>query len=242
MQSRYDQIVLLHVSDVHFGEILLNQKTRIISGYRCHHLSLCKALFTALSEVRKITYLGDDDPIYLTMSGDLTSLGLPFELFVGRVFFHSRIPDECGSTVDSTGLNLQSSSITMVPGNHDHWYGRWIYPFQRGYSPKLFPSFFCTTPWHKPILSTHEGFQLDLIGVDSSSGLKKNRLNLNPGAGGRISNDEFINLEQLLSQLQTTSPISTGVKHQIRSIVCHHSLRPHSFAKPLEQADRKSVV
>lgn len=251
-----DQIVVVHISDPHFGEVLLNPKTRILSGFGCHHVTLCKALYGALQEVRATTGLGDEEPFHLVMSGDLTSAGVPSEFFVGHAYFQSRNPDEYETfpPIQMTGLGLPLSVISMVPGNHDHWYGRWVWPFHRGYSPQLFPDWFCPTPWMRSIVSTHGGIQLDIVGIDSSSGLKTAPFNLNPFAGGALSREEidgqFDNagnrvrdgLTHKLDLSLQASPADDRVQKRTRAIICHHALTRDGVAQPLDPHSALELV
>src|SRR5690242_16442880 len=128
-------IVILQVSDPHMGENLLNaREARTHSGYNCHDISLCRSLDLAFEEdIREAAGIDADARVFVIMGGDLTSAGKHGEFAVARSYFQDSTYVDYDTLRDSVGLDLDINDLGMVPGNHDHWFGLWQYPAQRGY-------------------------------------------------------------------------------------------------------------
>jgi len=215
------RIVLIHLSDLHIGEVLLNKKTRLISGWRCHDVKLAKALYTALRSIPSHLNTSNGTDYFFLVTGDLTSLGLPMEFYVARCFLHLRVPDDYDTMIDSTGLAIPLSKIMTIPGNHDHWYPRFPYTFSRGYSPSLFPMLFKSCPWKQEIISSDNRLAIEVFGVDSGSGFEKSLLNFNIEAKGQFSEHEVAMIEKLLQTRQRPDG-----RKRVRLLLCHHALTP----------------
>lgn len=230
----------MHLSDLHMGEVLLNTRTRLLSGFRCHDVSFAKGLFTAISTVKAFLNFQPHEHLHFIVSGDMTSIGLPGEFYVARCYLHSRLPDNWDTLRPSTGLNLALTDVHAVPGNHDHWYKGFPYTWSKGYSPELFPMHFKTSPWYHPIPSSDGGFTFNLIGIDSNSGHKSGLVGRHPRAGGKLSQTE---MQHIVSHLETIPKPN----RRLSVIVCHHSLvgiggASSLAAKPLDPASAAHLV
>lgn len=211
-----DQIVIAHISDVHFGDQLFNDRFGFISGWRPHDMELCAKLKDALEDVHVTASLRDNESIHVVLTGDLSQHGSASNFATADTYFHKWTLESSDST-GGLGLGLELPRLPMIPGNHDHWQRPGsILPRPRAYNPKIFPKPFKKTPWHERLASTEEGISLDLFGVDSNSGLAQNRTNLL--AQGSISDEEFGKLEALLEANPRSEP------NNVRVILCHHAL------------------
>jgi hypothetical protein len=229
-----DQIVLLHISDTHIGEVLTNSKEAAHPGYNSHHIRLCRALdFLFQEDIFTVPDIGDLDKVYVIVSGDITSSGKKDGLSVAHNYFQSSMLIGSDEIDERVGLDLSKDSLATVPGNHDHWYGQWIYPVQRGYARQLFPTHFQTTPWIRTIVSGQ--LQLDLFGIDSNSHFRSSSINLNPGASGGFSEDEKAAFEALLGELDNYHSLKEGVAYRTKAILCHHPLTTDGVTGPLNK-------
>jgi hypothetical protein len=126
------RLTFIQVSDPHFGPVIANSETAFISGYRRHHITLCRALEDFLDEdIYDVPGVSRGDTIYVLMGGDLASAGKSAEFAVGQNFFRNSLLATYGGNEDRVGLKLENGRLAMVPGNHDHWWGWWFWPFQR---------------------------------------------------------------------------------------------------------------
>jgi hypothetical protein len=174
---------------------------------------------------------GDDERVFVIVGGDLTSTGNEGEFSVGHRYFQSSTTVNYDTVDDWVGLDLDTANLAYVPGNHDHWYGVWYYPIQRGYAHQLFPTHFRPTPWHCPI--TKGQLQLDLFGVDSCSHFRDSYVNFNPGAGGGLDRTERDGLRMRLQNANGAGTQAQGVTHRTKAILCHHPLSTDGAAGPL---------
>ncbi|HEX8524176.1 MAG TPA: metallophosphoesterase [Tepidisphaeraceae bacterium] len=172
-----EQIIVLHVSDVHIESNLFNRQFGLIAGWRGHDVTLCRGLqeafellpyWTGLAAAGKET--AGVPPLYVLLSGDLTCYGRESDFATAHSFFRCKRPVDLDHPVYELGLGLgKTYQYLAIPGNHDHWNGL-RFP-ARPYNPGIFPSDFRTTPWSVTCSSTSGKFQLQLFGVDSNSGL-----------------------------------------------------------------------
>lgn len=215
-----DQIVIAHISDVHFGDQLFNSHFGFLRGWRAHDKVLCEALKIALDDVHAEASLKDNESIDVVLTGDLSQHGSAKNFDTADTFFRkwtpasSRIPGPLG-------LGLELPRLSMIPGNHDHWQRPGSLAHRpSAHNPNIFPKPFKKTPWHERLASTNGGITLDLFGVDSNSGLAGAQTNLR--ARGSISAHEFGKLKALLKAN------SGSGSNNVRVILCHHAL-----SKPL---------
>lgn len=120
---------------------------------------------------------------------------------------------------EAAGLALDSSVFAAVPGNHDNWNGRG-FKSSPAYNPKLYEGHFRQTPWTKAWVSPSGTIQLQLVGIDSNSGLKRPHNKLAQGA---------IDLTQLAPLSAPVATVGPSVAVVAKAVVCHHSL---AYAAP----------
>ena len=121
-----DQVVLVHISDVHIEANLLNRRFGWVAGFRPHDLLLCRGLGIALQDVLYVTSLSESEEFYMLLSGDLTCEGLPGDFAAGQFFLRGDRPLNFNSPIGTVGLKLPHYRVMLIPGNHDHWRGQRI--------------------------------------------------------------------------------------------------------------------
>jgi hypothetical protein len=226
--SSMDQIVLLHCSDVHFGEIPANNQFHRLwpmKNQNAHDLQLCLGLKPALEDVRDLTGLPDSEEIRIIVSGDLTATGGDKEFLVGHSFLRSHYRVQREPTSDVTGFDIRANRkgddlpLRVVPGNHDHWWGsKWMW----GNNPNIRGSHFRDTPWLIPWQSG--ALVLEVGGLDSCAGVDPKQRNkrqigkLDLSTGGEVER-----LKGLLRDSDKAG-LPKGAKARVRTIVVHHSL------------------
>jgi hypothetical protein len=198
-----DGIFLAHISDLHFGASL----NPVV--YQKLPTAIMHALASIGPTIREYN---------LVVSGDITQCGASYQFTLAQSLIRSRM--RFGrSPADSTGFDLRSNFVAMVPGNHDQWGGRdWLRPSPispAGYDEKIMGSQFRKTPWVKNWNSPCNRLQMQIIGVNSNSGVR----GTNALARGVISDVEFNKLRERLETL----PVVTD-RHVARAIVTHHNL------------------
>jgi hypothetical protein len=82
---RADQIVIAHLSDLHFGA-----QGRIVHGpgRKPHQPQLCRSLPTAFEDILDALQLDDMDDLHVVVSGDLTSGGEHGEFRLAHNYLH----------------------------------------------------------------------------------------------------------------------------------------------------------
>jgi len=221
MSNGLDQIVLVHISDLHFTQTIVNNTFffQDLAGRHAHDFNLCRAFLIALSEVRVICDLGDGEPIYVAVTGDITSAGAATEFPVVHSFIRSRWLLRREPPRQDLGLAMSNDYLAAVPGNHDHWNGAMFFNAQ-AYSTEILPAHFRPTPWRKKWTSPGGKLLLEIYGIDSNSGMAL--LPRNARARGAFSPDEVTQLEELLRTSDKES-VPAGVAHRIRILLTHHS-------------------
>jgi 3',5'-cyclic AMP phosphodiesterase CpdA len=211
-------ILLIHISDLHFGPVLANNQFRFLSGWSAHDFNLCTALPLALRFIR-LRYLGisPENPLNLVISGDLTLEGDSRDFVVAHSYLRSSLRIQRTFPGNLTGLDLDDDHLSAIPGNHDHWDGSKL---MKAYTKDVFPSQFRVTPWKKVHTSLDGRLKLELYGIDSNSGLAGSRYSLR--AKGKFSSGELTALKNELeaSDAETPEPDVT----RVRAFVTHHSL------------------
>lgn len=220
MPKYSEPITVIHISDLHFGQILANNQFPFIGGWAAHDFRVCRDLPLAMEYIRAtLLEIPDEDELRLVASGDLTATGTHQEFVVAHSFLRSRLRLRRTPPGRSTGLALTDEQIAAVPGNHDHWDGKRL-PRPIAYTKAIFPRYFRQTPWPKVWPSRSGGLELEIYGIDSNSGFENKRTNFR--AKGEFSNGELQILEQLLKdsdQRHTPHGVS-----RVRALVTHHSL------------------
>ena len=222
MKRSTDRILVSHVSDLHFGEVLANSG-RGLPLQRPHHLAKCLELRAGINLALDEADAPDDADLRVIASGDLSVSGTDRQLAVAHAFIRSEVSiSRLPAPYGVMGLDVAASALGAIPGNHDHWGGNrtTLTPF----NGNLFDDQFRFTPWVKSWPSQQNDFELDVFGVDTNSGwdpqLSNGLRRVRGGAlaQGRISDPQFIELEKLLAASASKRTPT------VRAIVCHHSV------------------
>lgn len=120
MDDGADQIVIAHLSDTHFGPMLVHNHFSWFQGYAAHDLVLCLAVPLAQRDIRALLGLREDDALYVVVSGDLTCTGALNEFPVAHTFLRSQWHLRRTTPHNMIGLSAQNAQLADIPGNHDH--------------------------------------------------------------------------------------------------------------------------
>src|SRR5688572_3887717 len=177
-----EPIVLAHISDLHFGEVLANNqfsfRSRVLH-YPPHDFTLCLDFPEALEYMRvDLLELADEEAINLVMSGDMTTTGIETEFAVAQALLRSRLRLKRDGLARYAGCSFTDNQVGAVPGNHDHFNGLHFMSRPRAYMGSIFPAQFRPTPWMKEWRSLSGKVILEIHGIDSNSGLPPKRTNL----------------------------------------------------------------
>jgi 3',5'-cyclic AMP phosphodiesterase CpdA len=245
LHASQDQIVLIHISDVHIGTSLMPRSETfrggIYSGLNPHEYRLLRPLELAIREAKRRLCVADNEATPVVMSGDLTQAGLNNDYATAFALMHQRWQWARGPLPRWIGLGLSPDTVLTVPGNHDHWRHS---THQTGFTRGLSPDWFEVTPWRRRLESRGASIQLDLFGVDSNSGLEdelKKPGKRNLFAEGKISDHELTELEAALQE----SAADNDRQALIRIIVCHHAFSNKGglfAARPLVDESRRVLV
>ncbi|WP_250532349.1 metallophosphoesterase [Caballeronia sp. ATUFL_F1_KS39] len=221
-------ILIAHISDLHFGDKLINRGRGLVPHQRPHDIGKCMQLPFDLDTAMIEAGAPDDADMHVIVSGDLSVSGTSQQLAVAHAFLRSRPAiSRLTGPHGKIGLDVAADLLGAIPGNHDHWDGNRT--TLTAYNSNLFVEQFRATPWAKTWSSSSSELEIDVFGIDSNSGLKPS----NPFsvakrltgsmARGRISDEEFKQLEYHLTQ-SVTKPSQTPT---VRAIICHHSVSHH---------------
>lgn len=241
-----EAIVLTHISDLHFGEILANNVFSFRSKkfhYPPHDFILCLDFPNALEYIRAdLLELSDEEVINTVISGDMSATGLETDFAVAHSLLRSRVRIKRAGPARSqyAGFSLLDDQMAAVPGNHDHWNGLFL-GRPRAYTASIFPIHFRRTPWVKEWVSGSRKLILEIYGIDSNSGLDAKRTNLR--AKGSISKAE---IQGLVADLERSTKRKTERGSvRVRVLVTHHSLMyaggPLGF-KELDDTSRDALL
>lgn len=223
-----DQIVVIHLSDLHMSNSLESSVLNNGSGQQGHDPQLCRLLATRNRQIASMHGVRPND-LHWIISGDLTRTGRQDEFGVVRSFLEATPTLDNFGRPQSPTLGIASDRYLDVPGNHDHWNG-WdesslmsqaMNP-PPAWNSSLFPTTLRSTVWdnlNAPWVSSGTSFRLELFGLDSNSGLANETANRM--AMGKISDAEFASLEDSL-KLSNESATADSVP-RLRAIVCHHA-------------------
>ena len=217
MASDFEQIAILHISDLHFAQVLANNEFEWIKGWNGHDLTLCMALKPALDDAFDFLQLSELDKLHIVVSGDLTAAGTAKEFAVAHSFVRGKL--RINRTHRSEiGLNALDKHIVSVPGNHDHWAGKKFPP--KAYTPGIMIRHFEPTPWVAKWFSPGGKLEVEVYGIDSNSIFASGETNLL--AKGGFSQTELTRVEDLLTQ--STASTTRSMSRRVRILVTHHSL------------------
>jgi Calcineurin-like phosphoesterase len=236
-----DQLVLVHLSDLHVGTRLMPTSRDIgrVSGLNPHDYRLLRPLELAFRDVRRTFQLTADEPLNIVISGDLTQAGLDNDYATVMALLYRRWQWRFPPNERTLGFGWSRDRVFTVPGNHDHWRRARSTAYTRG----LAPDWFEVPPWKHTLESRHGSIRLELFGVDSNSGLESAS---NPGrgsflAGGAISHEELQVLEERLAAVDGESDATIAV---VRALVCHHAFSREGLLDPwpLDVGSRQTIT
>lgn len=227
-------VVLVHISDLHFAREIHPPGLRgrgavhpgqpgLLQGFYPHDLGACRELGNA---VRSLFLSYPSSMRVLVASGDLTVSGDDSELALALSFLKR---DVAISWHGQIGLRADTELDLFVatPGNHDHWRGRLAPAFlaRTGPSSGIHGTYFPThprRPWFHRVIKAGPpgtGFQLQLMGVDSSGGSA-----VQWAARGALPAGAIADLK---SSIATADQEAVREKRAVaRILVTHHSLSP----------------
>jgi 3',5'-cyclic AMP phosphodiesterase CpdA len=206
------KIVLAHISDLHFGSRILNDRFTGIPHRIGHDKVLALGLMTALEDLP--LQCQTTEPLNVVASGDLTRAGNDSEFAVAHTLLLSTARLTLVAPPDLLGYDIAEDRFYSVPGNHDQ-YGA---GFMATYSSALSGIHFEVTPWYRRIVDSNNEVTLDLFGIDTNTGFVPTPPSWNVAAWGAISNQQLTQLEALL----IANPPVQG--RTVRALVMHHSL------------------
>jgi 3',5'-cyclic AMP phosphodiesterase CpdA len=206
------KIVLAHISDLHFGSRILNDRFTGIPHRIGHDKVLALGLMTALEDLPVHSQI--NDPINVVVSGDLTRAGSESEFAVAHTLLRSTARLTQVAPPDFLGYSIADDQFASVPGNHDQ-YGA---GFMATQNPAVTGVHFEVTPWHRRFIDSNDQVTLDLFGIDTNSGFILVPQGGNVLAWGGISSQQFTQLENLLI---ANLPVQGRT---VRALMMHHSL------------------
>jgi 3',5'-cyclic AMP phosphodiesterase CpdA len=206
------KIVLAHISDLHFGSRILNDRFHGIPHRIGHDKVLAFGLMNALENLPMDCQT--NEPVNVLVSGDLTRVGDESEFAVGHTLLRSTVRLTQVPPPDFLGYSIADDQFASVPGNHDQ-YGA---GFMAALNPALTGIHFEITPWHRQFTDPSGDVILDLFGIDTNSGVIPAPQGGNLLAWGAISSQQLTDLEALLND----NPPVPG--RTVRALLMHHSL------------------
>ncbi len=233
-----DEIILVHLSDLHVGTRLLTSSDDFgrVSGYHPHDARLLRLLDAALRDVRARFRVPAPERLNVVISGDLTQAGLDNDFATVSALLYNQWQWRLPPKERTLGFGWSRDQVMTVPGNHDHWGEARV-----AFRPELTPAFFEVTPWPRELKSLAGTFRLELYGIDSNSGLSDpaRPARGNPFAGGAVAQHELDSLEDLLKAREFNgdgAPV-------LRALVCHHAMSPDGLfnARPLDDESRVAL-
>src|SRR5205807_4027 len=178
MATNAPLLTIVHISDLHFGEIDPTTGDAVVStaasklyaqvtwfdGLLGHHARALQELEDFCSNLKQ-----RNEPFLLFVTGDLTRCGNPSEYAVARDFLAGHV-DLNPPSGNYAGLNNRAWLDFAIPGNHDHWSGN-PQPFG-GPNPALYTYFpRANLPYLREFqLSNGRWIQIAAINTDADVG------------------------------------------------------------------------
>lgn len=237
MAESRDIVAFVHVSDVHIGTGPMPSRKEFYrglrGGYNPHDHRLLEPLDVAIRDARRVAEVPSGYRPKIVLSGDLTQYGTDNDYAIAYALVHERWKWKKTSFRGEIGLGWARDDVLSVPGNHDHWRAE---KRPTGYSPDVAPTWFEPTPWRHEWVGSGGNLRVGMYGIDSNSGFstaKPGKCNLR--AEGRISDAEFIGLENLLNSREAADD-------DVRVLVCHHAFSRDGAAKPLTEDSLRDLL
>lgn len=231
-----ERLILVHLSDLHFGDEMYpllgsgNQKPTtpntskflknvpLVSAVYGHDLSALDHLEIRIDQLADDRNWGEDAKLVIT--GDLTAQGHDSEFALSQTYVRSRFAT---NRRVKFGLEqvLESDEILSVPGNHDHWEGKYPLKYLKagspGPNPDIYPEYFTASDgnsgwwWHR--VEELDGLRVQLMGIDSSAE-NGNRT----WARGKLDSNALDELEQCISEADEEAN-----EEDVKVLAVHHS-------------------
>ena len=258
-----DSLVVVHLSDFHFGDDPFNKRfDERRAGFYGHDYAFALALREGLLQAAADAGVRYRD-LRVVVSGDLTKCGTARQLTFANKFLHGTMRDPLATLTAISqpfGLDLEKMTghrAVVIPGNHDHWAGELPTPWwkQETYQPGAFSGEFGTVPWDVPkrLSSSGGGIVLELLGLDSNSGLSWGATNSQ--AGGEVSQEHLLRLTGFAKAPPDGTTLDRlpdgSLPVVVRWLLIHHDFGHRSFAsffsgefqpKPLRSDSREAVL
>jgi len=162
-------------------------------------------------------------PILVT-SGDLTATGSDSEFALAMTFLRSQLHVDRGPPLGLGGL-FDEQSVHAVPGNHDHWAGRFGSALGAGTNTAIYRTWFGSHCWHVPY--EKGGLVLQLMGIDTC------------GDGPRLAADGQVDashLDTLQGRIDDARQIWPQQHYRhVNVLVMHHPARSYKAHHSLDQ-------
>lgn len=235
MQKQKPLATLLHISDLHIGNLDPNTGDAAISpaihfglenfplfdGLLGHHANALRDLAKFVHQLR-----ASDEKFQIVVTGDLSRKGDAPELALARRYFESEI-DLIPPAGDYVGLHAAGRIIT-IPGNHDHWAGA---PIPVGTTPSSYYHYFIDSlPAKRSIPLGSQGHELTLLEVDSDADVRPNSIQRTYARG---------NFSSQLQQLDAALP-ARG-EREIRVLLIHHARTWTGFSLAMSSAAQQDL-
>jgi len=227
-------LTLVHVSDVHFGDLSLAEQEPLdaevrhwwrhharFDGFHGHHHAALVHLRQRMVELRRT--LDTNEALRLVVTGDVTAFGAPMQFQLARQYIEDAIALGQGNRL---GLELADGLELAIPGNHDHWPGdRTIFGEETAGLGHLFPR----RPFVAAPIVLPGGVKVVVAGIDSDADTR-------PWGPAR-----FMARGHFCSQLRELAPmLGEGRADEIRVLLVHHS-RMHTTTFSVEMMGSESA-
>jgi hypothetical protein len=225
-------LTLLHVSDLHIGEIdpktgdahvtalarKLLAQTTWFDGVLGHHSRALDQLTQFWNDLRK-----EDPSAKLVVSGDITSCGGGGELRNADAFLGSTLHLPVGKI----GLGVTDWRDRAIPGNHDHWPG--TASVLGGPTPALTTGLL-SAPFPYVHAISRPGLNIELIGIDTDADVPP------------VSLKRLFAIGSFQSQLVLANGMLKGPREGTpRVLLLHHSWHKRGLLS-IDQASRAALA
>ncbi len=226
-------VTLLHVSDLHFGNLDLIGGSSILEpevpawwrwhrsfdGFMGHHFRAVAQLADFFRNLRKV-----NPDLKLIVTGDVTAYGTPAQFDLAREYL-TNAADMGGAM--PLGLGVQDAVQRTIPGNHDHWPGTGAIC---GAPSAGFGTFFRATPFVEtlPLVGNRK---LGIIGINTDAEVHPHRFQRRAARGSFVSQLTKADRE-LLEQ----------PAHDLRVLLLHHSPAHTGFILGIDRSSREALL
>ena len=238
-----NSVALLHVSDLHFGEVVDKSgeplrdadvynwwaSHRLFDGFLGHH-------YPAISDLEELHELvaGVEGKAFVIVTGDLTRVGSQVEFDTAVDYLSSKIALGGG---DDVGLELGSAwHRHAIPGNHDHWPGRRCTAVAgigciRGPNPGALAGTLGVYPRPCSVIQIGTSTRLRLFAIDSDD-------EVDPMSHRRVLARGHFPTQLQHAMRHFSAPKSRG---ELRGLLMHHSYAHRGYPLGITQHSRRML-